>query len=134
MTSAVLFMPSNVTNWPLDAYYPVVPFLTFPLGPDSPCPGARHRSIAAARKAGDTNGTRSILDMETVDNTPGFGVLTPLSPKIMFAWYGNDRPTRSMVEATMDFLEGVKRGQGVYMVIYKEGEPHELCLTGYSYD
>jgi hypothetical protein len=39
--------------------------------------------------------------------------------------YGTDRPTRAMVEANMDFLESIERGQGVYLVVYDVGEPRE---------
>lgn len=115
-------------------YNPVVPFLTFPLGPGSPSPGARHKSIAAARKAADATGTRSILDMEKVGQTPAFGVMCPLDPTTLRTSYGTERPTRAQVEANMDFLEDVERGHGVYVVLYAHDAPHELCFAGYSYD
>ena len=34
----------------------------------------------------------------------------------------------------MYFLEDVERGQCVYIIMYKDGVPSEICFAGYSYD
>src|SRR5574341_376460 len=115
-------------------YNPVVPFLTFPLGPAAPSPGAKHKAIAKAVKASGEDGTRSILDMERIGDSPDFGVVCPLDASALQTLYGTDRPTRAMVEANLDFLEQVERGQGVYFVLYEQDQPRELCFAGYSYD
>jgi len=115
-------------------YNPVIPYPSFPLGPATLSPGAQHKSIATALKAADADGTRSILDMERVGNSPGYGAVCPLDPAIQRSLYGTDRPSRAQVEDNMDFLEEVERGQGVYIILYANDQAHELCFAGYSYD
>jgi hypothetical protein len=34
----------------------------------------------------------------------------------------------------MDFMEEVERGQGVYIILYRDGQPDEICFAGYSFD
>jgi len=115
-------------------YNPVMPFIPFPITPSSPAPGARHRTIADAFADADADGTRSILDITDIADTPDFGVASPLDPDVIEDLYGTDQPTRAAVEANMDFLEAVERGHAVYVVLYSGGVPTELLFAGYSYD
>jgi len=39
-----------------------------------------------------------------------------------------------MVEANMDFMESIERGQGAYIIIYKDGAPDDILFAGYSFD
>ena len=48
-------------------YNPVMPFIEFPIDPAADSPGPQHRSIQHARAAADTDGTRSILDIEGIE-------------------------------------------------------------------
>lgn len=48
--------------------------------------------------------------------------------------YGTTQPTRAMVEQNMGFLEDVERGQGVYILLYRNGRPDEVFFAGYSFD
>jgi hypothetical protein len=34
----------------------------------------------------------------------------------------------------MAFFEEVERGTGVYVVVYDQGKPSEICFAGYSFD
>jgi len=34
----------------------------------------------------------------------------------------------------MDFFEDLDRGHGASIVVFKDGEPDEICFAGYSYD
>ena len=114
-------------------YNPVIAFIPFQGGPGRP-PGARHASIEEAIEAADADGTRSILDIETVADEPDFGVAAPLDPELLEELYETTRPTRRMIEENMEFLEDVERGHCVYTVVYKDGKPDELFFAGYSYD
>ena len=93
-------------------------------------------AIAEARDAAD--GTRSILDMDDVGtepqdpDDPQFGVVSPVAPDLLQEIYGTTQPTADIVG--MEFFEEVERGTGVYVVIYKNGKPSEICFAGYSYD
>jgi hypothetical protein len=39
-----------------------------------------------------------------------------------------------MVEQDMEFFEDVERGQGIYIILYREGQPDEILFAGYSFD
>ena len=79
-------------------YNPVLPFLIFPIGPQSPSPGAQHASIEEACEEADADGTRSILDLDRVSEEPDFGAVTPLNERVLRQLYGTTRPTRAMIE------------------------------------
>ncbi len=114
-------------------YNPVVPFPPFPVRPDSPAPGARHRTIREALRAAGADGTRSILDLERVSEEPRLGAVSPLPEEALVALYGTTRPTREMVEQGAD-SEYIERGQGIYILVYRDGQPDEIFFAGYSYD
>lgn len=113
---------------------PVMPFLDFPLGPGSPAPGARHRSIEEAMEASDADGTRSILDLQTVGDSPDFCVACRVPDERLLDLFETTEPTHEMIEQNMEFFEEIERGQGIYMVVYKDGKPDELFFAGYSFD
>jgi len=115
-------------------YNPVIPFPDFPVMADAAAPGAQHFSIEAARDAADADGTRSILDMDRVGQSPDFGVVALFPKEQLIELYGTDKPTREMVEENLDFLEDIERGQGIYFLTYQYGEPSEIVFAGYSYD
>ena len=115
-------------------YNPVMPFPDFPVTPMSPAPGAQHSSIEEAMEDSDADGTRSILDIMRVGFEPDFCTAVPLADDVLLALYGTTRPTRPAVEANMDFLEDIERGQAVYVTLYRDDKPHELLFVGYSFD
>jgi len=116
-------------------YNPAVRFPAFQFDePNVPSPGKRHASIAKALEASDADGTRSILDIERVGESPDFGVAVRLPAEQLRNLYGTDKPTREMIASNMDFLEDIERGQAIYFVVFKAEEPSELFFAGYSYD
>jgi hypothetical protein len=115
-------------------YSPVVRFSDFPLTSASPHPGAKHRSIQAAVEATAEDGTRSILDIRSVATRADYGVAAPLPKKVLESVYGTPSSTHEMIEANMEFLKDIERGQCVYFAIYKDGVRQELFFAGYSYD
>jgi hypothetical protein len=60
--------------------------------------------------------------------------VVPLPDDVLEELYGTTEPTRAMVEGNMDFLEDVDRGMGVYIILYRDGKPDEICFAGYSFD
>ncbi len=115
-------------------YNPVLPFPNFPIGPNSPAPGAAHASIEDAFEDADADGTRSILDLGRVSDEPDFGAVAPLPDDVLLDLYGTTRPTRQMVEANHDFWEDIERLQGIYIILYKGDQPDEIYFAGYSAD
>jgi hypothetical protein len=115
-------------------YNPVMPFLSFPIDQNAPSPGAQHASIAEAFEDADADGTRSILDLERIATEPDYGAVVPLDAEALKELYGTSQPSRAMVEENMDFFEDIERGQGIYLVVYKDGRPDEILFAGYSFD
>jgi len=115
-------------------YNPVVRFLEFPIGPDSPSPGAQHRSIEHALKASGADGTRSILDLDHVSEQPDFCAVALLPPEELNRFFGTQQPTREMIEQSGELFDSMERGQGVCIIAYDEGQPDEIFFGGYSFD
>jgi hypothetical protein len=108
-------------------------------------------SIEEAVRACDASGTRSILDMIGVADSPrpigfsledafesgvdpGFGLVAPLAPEQLVEAFGTERPTRAMVKANGVYYEWIDRGLGIYIVVYDGDSPSELHFAGYSFD
>jgi hypothetical protein len=115
-------------------YNPAVWLPEFPIGPQSPSPGAQHRSIARALAAADESGTRSILDMERVAAAPRLRAVAPLAAEELQRLFSTDRPTHDLVANCDELFEALERGQGVYIIVYKDNEPAEIFFAGYSFD
>jgi hypothetical protein len=116
-------------------YHQVIPHLTFPIGPDSPTPGNQHISIQEALEDADADGTRSILDLDHVSEEPDFCAVAPLPSDELEGLFGTDQPTREMISRRMmNLLQGIERGQGIYIIVYKRGRPDEIFFAGYSFD
>jgi hypothetical protein len=115
-------------------YNPVTPFPDFPLTARSPAPGAEHESIEEAMEASEEDGTRSILDLQTIGDDPDFCVACRLSDERLLELFKTTKPTHEMIEHSLDVFEDIDRGQGVYTVAYKNGQPDELFFAGYSFD
>lgn len=115
-------------------YNPVMPFIEFPIDPAADSPGPQHRSIQHARAAADTDGTRSILDIEGIGESGEIGVAAPLDDDGLEELYETTKPTRQMIETNLDLFDRLDRGQAIYIVIYKDNEPDELFFAGYSFD
>jgi hypothetical protein len=115
-------------------YNPVVGFPEFPINQDSAAPGAQHESIDEAMEDADADGTRSILDMMRVSETADYNAVAPVPKEELMELFGTDKPTREMIEEGDDLFEMLERGQGVYIVVYKDDAPSELFFAGYSFD
>ena len=115
-------------------YNPVTWFPEFPVGPDSPAPGAQHASIDEALEEADADGTRSILDMMRIADEPDYFACTPMPQEDLIEFFGTDKPTHEMIKANNELFDALERGQGVYVVVYKDDEPSEIFFAGYSFD
>jgi hypothetical protein len=115
-------------------YNPAMRHIEFPLTPASPAPGPKHASIDEAREAAGEEGTRSILDIDSIGDEPDFFVAAPLDSETVESYFQTKHPTRKTVEDNMNFLEEVERGQCVYVTLYKDEKPDEILFAGYSFD
>ena len=102
--------------------------------------GGRHRpkrrgSITELLERAGESGTHSILDIERVSEQPGFGVAAPLTADSLRQAFGTDVPTHDEVERHWpDVAERLGRWQACYLVVYRDGEPHEYAFIGCSGD
>jgi hypothetical protein len=116
-------------------YNPVIEHPDFPIGPDSPSPGAQHKSIRLALKAASYDGTRSILDLDHVSETPDYGAVAPFPAEELDRIFGTQQPTHEMIEQSDELFETIEeRSQGYYIIAYRDGRPDELYFVGYSAD
>jgi len=115
-------------------YNPVIDFPEFPVTPLSPAPGAEHDSIEEAFEDADADGTRSILDMMQVSDTPDYSAVSPLPQEDLISLFGTDKPTHEMIEESEELYDKLERGQGVYVIVYKDDQPSEIFFAGYSFD
>lgn len=115
-------------------YNPVIPFPRFPVFANSAAPGPQHDTIEEALADTDADGTRSILDLFKISDEPDFFSACPLPDELLLDLYGTTQPTREMLDANMQFLEDIERGHGIYLVLYKDGQPDEIFFCGYSFD
>ena len=115
-------------------YNPVTPFPDFPPDANSPAPGAQHASIEEAMEDAAEDGTRSILDLFSISESPEFCTASPLPEAYLLDLYGTTKPTREMVEKNMGFFDHIERGQGVYIILYTDGHPDGIFFAGYSFD
>lgn len=124
----------RVREFQAGRYNPVIAFPEFPVTVDSPAPGAEHDSIEEAFEEADADGTRSILDMMTVSDAPDYCAVAPLPPEDLLDFFGTERPTHEMIEESEELYDRLERGQGVYIIVYKEDQPSEIFFAGYSFD
>jgi hypothetical protein len=115
-------------------YNPVMRFPEFPVDLRFPSLGAQHDSIDDAIAAAGADGTRSILDIESVDDEPDFGVAGPLDEGTLESFFETTHPTHEAVEENMDFLDDIERGHCVYIIVFKDNRAEEIFFGGYSYD
>jgi hypothetical protein len=111
-----------------------VDFPEFPVNLDAPAIGAQHTSIEEAIEEADADGTRSILDMMEVASSPDYNVVAPLPEDDLRELFGTDKPTREMIEESDELYDALERGQGVYIIVYRDEQPSEIFFAGYSFD
>ena len=117
-------------------YYPAVPTVDFVEPAFSRQQrGARHASIEDAIMDAGEEGTRSILDIHTVSNRPGFGTAAPFPKAAYLELYGTERPTQSDVRASKDFLRWASPAQCIYVLVYEKNgaEPTQVLFAGRSF-
>jgi hypothetical protein len=118
-------------------YYPALSPLARSREPHGQPPAKLPRTIEEAVQAAGATGTQSILDMRRVAAHPDdrdFGVVAPVSHDLLLDYFGTIQPTREMIEEDLEIMAEIDRGEGIYFVVYKDGQPAEICFAGYSYD
>jgi hypothetical protein len=85
-------------------------------------------------------GTHSILDIERVSPTPEFAAITALSHDQLLAIFDTIEPTHAMVEKWSKRIDPMGseslygRWEGIYIIVYEDGQPAEIYFEGTSGD
>lgn len=74
-------------------YNPVVMFPEFPITEDTESPGKRHETIEAVLEDSMEDGTRSILDLNSVSTNNDYCIARLLSENEMIEFFGSKTPT-----------------------------------------
>jgi hypothetical protein len=101
--------------------------------PSKPKPPATIREAIKIAET-DATGTRSILDMERISDTPTPATMSPVPREELTRLLGTVQPTREMVENCEELIDAIDRGCGIYVVTYKAGKPDGIYFAGYSFD
>lgn len=81
------------------------------------------------------SGTHSILDIDGISKTTSFGKIAPLSPQQLRRLFGSEEPTREKVEKTIVEIQSLcRRWEGVFLCVFQNGLPSEICFVGVSGD
>jgi hypothetical protein len=82
----------------------------------------------------DADGTRSILDINRVSDTPDFCCAAPFSSHELQQYFGTDKPTKAMLDESEEFWDDLERGMARYVILYEGDEPTSIYFAGYSFD
>jgi hypothetical protein len=84
------------------------------------------------------NGTHSILDTPTISTKPKFGAINPFPISKLSEYFGSETPSHAKIQQTFESgaLEQFvsKKWQGIYIIAYRDGSPHEIFFAGCSGD
>jgi hypothetical protein len=123
--------------------------LDFPPTDNSVSPGAKHSSIEEAFKAGGSEGTGSILDIQSISKTSEFMTSSPLPPEFLTRFFNTEQPNRELVESIIvreeildeddldsldawdDFADLVETPGGCHFIVYEDDKPSEIFFMGY---
>lgn len=111
----------------------------------------QYSSIEAAVEAADADGTRSILDIFQVSDSPDFCVTCPFPTENLLRFFGTDKPSRELIESVVlegkpldfwdddydmleEFWRTIGRGESRYIIMYNDDKPLEIFFVGYSFD
>jgi hypothetical protein len=91
-------------------------------------------SIKEAFAISEPDGTRSILDISKIGESPDYCTACPLPDQELKRLFGTTKPTHQMIADNMEFYENIERGQAIYIVVYEDGKPAEYFFGGMSFD
>jgi hypothetical protein len=119
-------------------YFPAIDYAAFPIPSNFSGSGAQHTTIEAAIEDADADGTQSILDIQEISEERLPGKASPLESLELLDVFGTEFPNSDMIDNTdeipSEIFDFIGRGQSVYVVLYKDNQPHKLLFVGYSYD
>jgi hypothetical protein len=94
------------------------------------------RSPEEAVTLTEPEGTRSILDISHISETPDYFAASPFSVEELEDYFGSAKPTLETVRAQRSAAaDSIGRGTARYLVAYDQtGNPSHYIFMGYSFD
>lgn len=92
------------------------------------------KSPEEALEIAGEDGTRSILDIKRVTESPEYFCAAPVIGSELIRYFGTDKPTLAMVENCEAFWMDIERGMARYVVCHEAGLPRKILFAGYSFD
>ncbi len=83
------------------------------------------------------SGTHSILEMTLISKEPEFGTVSPLSAEELREQSGTLQPTHKQIEIWLnndDMFQLRRRWIGLYIIVFEDENPTEICFAGFSGD
>jgi hypothetical protein len=97
--------------------------------------GPKPQTLEALREWNAEEGLGSILDMLQVGPRGNYGTVSLLTPPETANLFGTTQPTHEqIVQDESRCFDYVKRGQGLAIIVYRDGMPHEIFFAGFSGD
>lgn len=116
-------------------YNPVIAHMEFPITGNSISPGKKHKTIEEALEDSEEDGTRSILDLETVSEEDSYSTARILQKDELIKYFNTEKPTRNIIDENLyNLMENIERGKGLCITVYENEKPAELFFAGYSFD
>ena len=84
--------------------------------------------------ASEADGTRSILDISQIGDTPDFCVAAPPNEEELASLFGTTQPTRAQALNSIPLKEMIERGHCRHLTLFENGIPKEWFFVGYSFD
>jgi hypothetical protein len=93
------------------------------------------KSIEEALERGGEEGTNSILDMTRVAKRRTDSVVAPLTPRTILKLFGTAQPTeKDWWDNYLAVWDELERGQGIFVVLYNDGQPNKIAFAGFGWD
>lgn len=80
------------------------------------------------------NDEGSILEFKGISNEMEMLYFTSLPEENIFEYFNTNRPTKLDINLNLNFLDLLDRGFGIYLILYKDNQPDEICFAGYTFD
>src|SRR5262249_55156288 len=67
----------------------------------------------------EADGTRSILDISQISDSPDFCCAAPFTPDELQSYFGTEKPTLAQLRQTYGFWDDLERGVARYVILYE---------------
>lgn len=94
-------------------------------------------SIDDARELAAEEGTKSVLDIYGISDSPDIAQACPLTEDELLAWFGTTQIEEDDIEKVdhcAEFWRSIGRGEARYLVLYQDGVPSQYYFAGYTFD